>query len=98
MANRNFFFKLAPPRATFIDDMTKEEEALMYEHFAYVKEQMESGKVLLFGPVRDPAGAFGLAILEVADEAEARIFGENDPTVRAGLCRFEFHPMRVTRR
>ncbi len=34
-------------------------------------------------------------ILEVADEAEARQFGENDPSVRAGMNRFELYPMRV---
>jgi hypothetical protein len=42
-----------------------------------------------------PAGAFGLGILEVADEAEARRFGENDPSVRGGLNRFEVYPMQV---
>jgi len=44
-----------------------------------------------------PSGAFGVAILEVADEAEARQFGENDPSVRAGMNRFEFYPMHVAR-
>jgi uncharacterized protein len=44
-----------------------------------------------------PGGAFGVAILEVTDEAEARQFGENDPSVRAGLNRFEFYPMHVAR-
>jgi len=37
-----------------------------------------------------------VGILEVADEAEARQFGENDPSVRAGLNRWEIYPMRVT--
>ena len=47
------------------------------------------------GRVMSPAGAFGLGILEVADEAEARRFGENDPSVRGGLNRFEIYPMQV---
>ncbi len=97
MAKQNYFFKLLPPRVTFIEDMTQQEEKLMHEHAHYVGEQMKDGKVLLFGPVRDPAGAFGLAILEVDNEAEARTLGENDPTVRAGLCRFECYPMRVVK-
>jgi hypothetical protein len=42
-----------------------------------------------------PDGAFAMGILEAADEAEARHFGENDPSVLGGLNRFEFHPMRV---
>ena len=40
-------------------------------------------------------GAFGMAVLEVGDEGEARRFFENDPSVRAGLNRFEIHPMQV---
>ena len=50
---------------------------------------------MAYGPVMATSGAFGLAILEVADEAEARQFGENDPSVRAGLNRFEFYPMHI---
>jgi hypothetical protein len=47
------------------------------------------------GRVISPAGAFGVGILEVADEAEARRFGENDPSVRGGLNRFEVYLMQV---
>ena len=57
----------------------------MNEHSAYFQRQFEAGKLLLYGPVMAPDGAFGLAILEVGDEAEARQLGENDPSVRAGL-------------
>ena len=32
---------------------------------------------------------------EVDDEAEARQFGDNDPSVTGGLNRFEIHPMRL---
>lgn len=42
-----------------------------------------------------PGGAFGVGILEVTDEAEARQFGQNDPSVRAAMNRFEIYPMRV---
>ncbi len=67
----------------------------MEEHGAYCKQQFDAGKLLAYGPVMAPDGAFGVAILEVADEAEARQFGENDPSVRAGMNRFEIYPMRV---
>ncbi len=43
-----------------------------------------------------PDGAFGVGILEVEDEAEARQFGEKDPSVCAGLNRWELYSMRVT--
>jgi len=95
MNKQHFFFKLIPPRPTFATDMTAEEQTLMAQHGAYCQKQFEGGNLLLFGPVAAPEGAFGVGILEVADEAEARQFGENDPSVLGGLNRFEIYPMRV---
>jgi uncharacterized protein len=95
MNKQHYYFKLVPPRPTFAQDMTAEERALMEEHGAYCAREFEAGKLLLYGPVLAPDGAFGVGILEVTDEAEARQFGENDPSVRAGLNRFEIYPMRV---
>jgi len=95
MNKQHYFFKLIPPRPTFPQDMTDEERALMKEHSAYFQRQFDAGKLLLYGPVMAPQGAFGLGILEVADEAEAKRFGENDPSVRGGLNRWELHPMQI---
>jgi len=67
----------------------------MQEHVRYTQEQFSAGKVLIYGPVMAPAGAFGMAVFEAADEAEVRGLLENDPTVRAGLNKFEIHSMRV---
>ena len=44
----------------------------MDEHSVYFERQFNAGKLLLYGPVLVPKGAFGLAVLEVADETEAR--------------------------
>ncbi len=95
MDKQHYFFKLIPPRPTFPQDMTPEEKALMREHSAYFQKQFDAGKVLLYGPVMAPDGAFGLGILEVTDEAEARQVSGNDPSVRAGLNRAEICPMQV---
>ena len=95
MNKQHYLFKLIPPRATFPQDITAEERALMDEHSNYFKRQFEAGKVLLYGPVWVPGGAFGLEILEVADEAEARQLGENDPSVLGGMNRWEIYPMLV---
>jgi uncharacterized protein len=96
MSKQNYFFKLIPPRPTFAQDMTEKERQLMNEHGRYCFEQFAARKLLLFGPVMAKEGAFGLGILEVEDENEARNFGENDPSVRAGLNRFEISPMLVS--
>ena len=96
MAKQHYFFKLIPPRSTFPHDMTDEERRLMDEHSRYFQEHFAAGRILLFGPVMATGGAFGLAVLEVENEQEARRFGESDPSVSAGLNRFEIHPMRVS--
>lgn len=95
MNKQHFFFKLIPPRATFPGDITPEETTLMGQHSVYCQQQFDAGKLLTYGPVMAPEGAFGMGILEVADEAEARHFGENDPSVLAGMNRFDIYPMRV---
>jgi hypothetical protein len=41
------------------------------------------------------AGAFGMAVFLVADEAEVRRALKNDPTVRGGLNTFEICPVKV---
>jgi hypothetical protein len=50
----------------------------------------------MFNRSDGPFHVFGIGILEVADETEAGQFGENDPSVRAGLNLFTISPMRVT--
>jgi uncharacterized protein YciI len=96
MAKQHYFFKLIPPRSTFPNDITEEENRLMDNHSRYFQEQFAAGRLILYGLVMATAGAFGLAVLEVDDAEEARRFGEGDPSVKAGLNRFEIHPMRVS--
>jgi len=96
MPKQHYFFKLIPPRPTFPHDMNDNERRLMDEHGRYFQEHFAAGKVLLFGPVMASSGAFGLGILEVDSEQEARQFGEGDPSVKAGLNKFEIHPMLVS--
>jgi uncharacterized protein len=95
MTRQHYFVKLIPPRPTFPMDMSSEERALMMEHVQYTQEKFAAGRVLIFGPVMAREGAFGMAVFEVADEAELREILGNDPTVRGGLNRFEFHPMKL---
>jgi uncharacterized protein YciI len=95
MSKQQFFFRLIPPRPTFAEDMDDEEQELMRQHVTYVGEFFDSGAVLAYGPVLDPEGSFGIALLEVRDHDEAVKFAENDPTVLAGLNRYSIAPMHV---
>jgi uncharacterized protein YciI len=91
---KTFFCKLIGPRATFPADMTPEEGQAMQRHVAYWRSWMEKGSVVVFGPVADPAGTYGMLILEVEDESAARAMLEGDPVIQAKIgFRFEMHPM-----
>jgi hypothetical protein len=79
-----FLFKLTPPRLTFPIDMTPAEAAIMQEHFAYWRGLVADSKAVVYGPVMDPSGTYGIAVLEVESEHSAREIGNNDPAVRAG--------------
>jgi uncharacterized protein YciI len=52
----------------------------------------DRGIAIAYGLVVDPKGPWGIAIIEVADEPDARALGTNDPAVKAGLT-FEVYPM-----
>jgi uncharacterized protein len=95
MPKQHYFFKLVPPRPTFPQDMSADERRWMTDHAAYFREHFGAGRVLLFGPVLAPGAPFGLGVLGVDDEVEARRFCEQDPSLRMGLNTFALHPMRV---
>jgi uncharacterized protein len=95
MEKCHFFLRLVPPRPTFAHDMSDAERAVMLEHVAYFKQQFEAGRVLIYGPVLFPTESFGMGVVEVADEAEVRAMMDADPSVVAGLNRYELAPMRV---
>ncbi len=89
-----FLFKLTPPRPTFAQDMTDTEAKLMQEHLAYWKGLADRGLVIIFGPVADPKGNYGIAILEVEEETDVNALGMSDPTIKANVgFQFEVYPM-----
>jgi uncharacterized protein YciI len=67
----------------------------MNEHSAYWKQLLEKNIALVYGPVFEPKGAWGMAIIEVENEAVANELAFNDPTIKANLHTFELHPMRA---
>jgi hypothetical protein len=91
---QTFFCRLNAPRPSFTRDMTAEERALMGEHAAYWRDRMTKGEVIAFGLVADPAGAFGIGIVQLASEAEAQRFTAQDPVMKANRgFRYDIHPM-----
>jgi uncharacterized protein len=91
----HFFLKLIPPRATFPGDITDAERALMLQHRDYMQTCFDGGIVLSYGPVMAPEGSFGFAIFEVPESSIAESIMQKDPTIIAGLNRYELYPMRL---
>jgi hypothetical protein len=91
---RYYFLKLVPPRPTFAQDITEAEAKLMQQHVLYWKGLMEEGLVVIFGLVGDPAGPFGMGVVEVDDGIDIRPLSANDPTIKANAgFRYEVFPM-----
>jgi len=89
-----FLLKLIAPRPTFATDTTEAELQIMQEHGAYLKDYVDKGTVIVMGPVLDPSGSWGVAIVEIGSEEEVRSIIANDPTVLSGLgFRYEIYPM-----
>jgi hypothetical protein len=89
-----YLVRLIPPRPDFPFTMTEAEEKGMTAHAQYWREKMAEGIVLIAGPVGDPAGAWGLGVLHVANEAALTAFEDNDPVILANLgMRYEHMPM-----
>ena len=89
-----FFCRLVAPRATFAQDMTESERELMVVHGGYWRSLAEKGVAVVFGPVMDPKGTWGLVIVEAKDEAEVHALMINDPVVKTNAgFRYEINPM-----
>src|SRR5262245_30651341 len=89
-----FFSKLNPPRPSFPQDMTDEERRLMQQHVVYWKNLAEQGVALLFGPVADPKGSYGICVTRVENEDEINALIANDPVSQSGMnFKFETCPM-----
>lgn len=87
------YFLCRPPRATFPADMSPQEAETMKRHVVYWTALLDKGTAIVFGPVADPKGAWGVGIVSVKDEAELRELQASDPAVLQIGMRCEAFPM-----
>jgi uncharacterized protein len=88
-----FIFRLIAPRPSFALDMTDEERDIMERHAAHWQPWIESGRMVVFGPVLDSTGSWGLGVVEAEDEDELRTFAAGDPVVTSGTAQLEIGKM-----
>jgi uncharacterized protein YciI len=84
------------PRLLDQASWTEAEKKLVQVHFERLQALQKEGKVILAGRTlnMDPTG-FGIVILEVGSEEEARQLMEQDPTVQEGMMTAQLFPYRV---
>ena len=88
-----FVLRLIAPRPSFALDMTDEEREIMGRHAAHWQPYIDSGRMVVFGPVLLEEGSFGLAVVEAEDEHELRAFAADDPVVTTGTASYEVGKM-----
>jgi uncharacterized protein YndB with AHSA1/START domain/uncharacterized protein YciI len=85
-----FLVELHGTRPGWPDNMTSDEERVLGEHYIYLKNLTAKGIVRMAGPVW---GKFGLIILKVYSEAEAREIMDKEPSVVQKVHTYELAPM-----
>lgn len=96
--NENLFMYLirAVRLEMLTEGPTEEESAVLEKHFAYLQDLVKHGVVFLAGRTQNnDETAFGLVILRVESEEEARRIMNSDPAVREAVMRAELYPYRI---
>ncbi|HEY4111155.1 YciI family protein [Puia sp.] len=88
-----FFLRLNPVRADFIQTMTDEERGIMMRHAIYWREFQLKGKLVVYGPVMDAAGPFGMGVAGVDNVEELKEFMARDPAL--ALSTIDYFPMKA---
>jgi uncharacterized protein YciI len=86
-----YMLKLSKPES--FRKMSPKEEAIVDEHFEYLKKALAEGKLFLAG--RCLNGEFGIVIFHAESEKQADEFMKNDPAVKKGVMAAELHPFRI---
>lgn len=85
------FVRTNNPRPTFHLDMTDAERTIMQKHVAYWTEKGRDGIAVLFGPVLDPNGVYGIGVYNVDNVEHMRRLLAEDPA--GEILRFDIFEM-----
>jgi uncharacterized protein len=89
MTDKLFLFRLLPPRADFAQTLTPAEQEAMQQHQTYWRQLQSEGRVLVYGPVADPEGVWGMGVIRADGHENALAMGQKDPAVTTGVCTFD---------
>lgn len=80
-----FLLRLRHRRPSFPFDADAAEKAAMEARGAFWQKETETGRAVAVSPVFDPAGPWGMALVEVEDENAAGDLLAKDPVIEADL-------------
>ena len=91
-----FVLKLAP-RLLNEKNWTEQDKAVVGRHFRRLQQLLKEGKVILAGKTLDDTdpSQFGVVILEVGSEEEARKIMDEDEAVKEKIMTAQLFPFRV---
>ena len=84
-----FLFRLLPPRPDFAQTLTQAEQDAMQQHAEYWKWLLADGRVVVFGPVADPEGVWGLGVVRAETHEEVVTIAQHDPAIASGVATFD---------
>ena len=89
-----YFVVLYVKGEKWIGEPSPAQLALVRDHLAYVRRNIEARKYVFAGPMLDgaTARAQGIIVLAAPNAEEARRLVSDDPSVRAGHFAVELHP------
>lgn len=97
METKQFIYRIMPTRLEMLTDgPTERESEITSQHFAYLKDLVEKGVVILAGrTLSADEKTFGITILNAENEEIARKIMEDDPAVREGVMNAELFHYRI---
>ncbi len=92
-----FLYRLTPVRVEMVTvGATREEQAIVSEHFAHLEALTGQGVVLLVGRTQDNSPrTFGIVIFQAESLEQALEIMNSDPAVVKGIMRAELFPFRI---
>ena len=90
-----WIYFIHPPRDDFAATMTDAEKDAWHRHWVHIQDRFAEGRVVLVGPTLGRHNT-GICVFEADDEASARAFMAEDPTIAEGFARGELRPFRVS--
>ncbi len=91
-----YLYRVTPVRAEMVGEPTEDEEAIVEQHFEWLKEQTGLGIVLMVGRTQTTGPeTFGITIFRARSDEAAQEFMRRDPAVMNGIMHAEVFPYKV---